>query len=145
MNCGLLGFLRPPSSWYSHSWAKTSKLYIYSKLSVTLQTVFVATEGTYMISKEMLLINWWYPDHYGCLMTADTDTTILPYSQSFPHDLPRMTSLSSTGGWMTSYTTCFARKVIMTSQANTPKRQCRTRLDSSNFPTNTFLGYIGEI
>ena len=47
----------------------------------------------------------------------------LPYSQSYPHDLPRMTSLSSTGGWMTSYTTCFARKVIMTSQPNTPKRQ----------------------
>ena len=51
---------------------------------------------------------------------------ILPYSQSYPHDLPRMTSLSSTGGWMTSYTTCFARKVIMTSQANTPKRQRHT-------------------
>ena len=28
--------------------------------------------------------------------------------------------------WMTSYTTCFARKMIMTSQANTPKRQRRT-------------------
>ena len=45
----------------------------------------------------------------------------LPYSQRYPHDLPRMTSLSPTGGWMISYTTCFTRKVIMTSQANTPK------------------------
>ena len=39
-----------------------------------------------------------------------------------------MTSLSPTGGWMTSYTACFARKVIMTSQANTPKRQRRTAI-----------------
>ena len=38
----------------------------------------------------------------------------LPYSQSYPYDLPRMTSLSSTGGWMISYTTCFARKITMT-------------------------------
>ena len=29
-------------------------------------------------------------------------------------------------GWMTGYTTCFARKVIMKSQTNTPKRQRRT-------------------
>ena len=48
----------------------------------------------------------------------------LPYSQSYQHHLPRMTSLSPTGGWMISYMTCFARKVLMTSQANTTKRQC---------------------
>ena len=36
--------------------------------------------------------------------------------------------------WMTSYTTFFAVYVIMTSKANTPKRQ-RRRLHSSNFPT----------
>ena len=68
---------------------------------------------------------------------------ILPYSQSYPHNLPRMTSLSSTGGWMTSYMTCFARKVIMTSQANTPK-QYIARLDSSNFPKFTSEKYLFE-
>ena len=30
------------------------------------------------------------------------------------------------GGWMISYTTCFAREVIMMSQENTPKCQRRT-------------------
>ena len=42
---------------------------------------------------------------------------------------------------MISYTTCFAPKVIMTSQANMPKRQ-RLRLDSSNFPTFTAEKYL---
>ena len=65
----------------------------------------------------------------------------LPYSQSYPHDLPRMTSLSPTGGWMISSTTWFARKVTMTSQANMPKRQ-RVRLDSSNFSTFTSEKYL---
>ena len=52
-----------------------------------------------------------------------------------------MTSLSSTGGWMTGYTTCFARKVIMTSQANTTNGNV-ARLDSSNFPTFTSEKYL---
>ena len=56
------------------------------------------------------------------------DVLFLQYSQSYPQDFPRMTSLSLTRrGGVISYTTCFARKVIMTSQANTPKRQrCTT-------------------
>ena len=54
-----------------------------------------------------------------------------PYSQSYPHDLPRMTSLSPTGGWMISYTACFVRKVIITSQANGNV----VRLDSTEFLT----------
>ena len=72
--------------------------------------------------------------------------TFLQYSQSYPHDLSRMTSLSSTGGWMTrgwmtSYTSCFTRKVIMTSQASTPKQQLR-RARFSNFSTFTPEKYL---
>ena len=66
---------------------------------------------------------------------------ILQYSQSNPQDLPRMTSLSSTGGWMTSYTACFARKVIMTSHA-TRRNGNVVRLDTSIFPMFTLEKYI---
>ena len=59
-------------------------------------------------------------------------------TETFSHYFPIFTELSTWfaqndqpvihrgGGWMTSYTTCFARKVIMMSQANTPKLQRRT-------------------
>ena len=62
------------------------------------------------------------------------DVLFLQYSQSYPQDFARMTSLSLTRRGMISYTTCFSRKVIMTSQANTPKRQ---RCTIFNFPTLT--------
>ena len=49
------------------------------------------------------------------------DVLFLQYSQSYPQDFPRMTSLSLTrrgggGGWLA--TRPVSRKVIMTSQAN---------------------------
>ena len=43
-------------------------------------------------------------------------------------------------GWMTSYTTCFACKVIMTSQANTPKSY--NLIDYSNFLLLTSEKYL---
>ena len=63
-----------------------------------------------------------------CYVVNKTEDFFLPYSQSFPtrfaqNDQP---VIHRGGGGMTGYTTCFARKVIMTSQANTPKRQRRT-------------------
>ena len=82
----------------------------------------------FVLSGQQMLLIWAIIDSRRWLQWQrfNAETCILQYSQSFPHDLPRMTSLSSTGGWMTSYTTYFPRKVIMTSQANTPKRQRRT-------------------
>ena len=66
---------------------------------------------------------------------------ILPYSQSYPHDLPRMTSLSSTGGgWQ-------ATRPVSRVKWLWRHRQIRRNgnvawLDSSNFPTFTSEKYL---
>ena len=53
------------------------------------------------------------------LFSIFTETkSFLPYSSSYPHRLPKMTSLSSTGR-RTSYTAYFMCKIVMTSQTNT--------------------------
>ena len=62
---------------------------------------------------------------------------ILPYSQSYPHDLPRVTSLSSTGGWMASYTTFLHDIKWLWRHRQTRRYGNVARLNYFNFPTFT--------
>ena len=66
-----------------------------------------------------LLTIWGTPAHD--LLAVGLEP-MFSHIHSYQHDLPRMTNLSPTGG---GYMTRFVRKVIMTSQKNTPKRQRR--------------------
>ena len=68
---------------------------------------------------------------------------ILPYSQSYPHDLPRMTSLPSTGGgWHATWPV--SRVKWLWHHSQTRQNGNVARPDSSNFPTFTSEKYLYE-
>ena len=92
------------------------------------------------LSKFDIRVSWFLSHH----RTIEVDSIILPYSQSFPHDLPRMTSLSPTGGWMTSYTRFISRVKRLWCHRQTRRNGNVVRLDSSNFPTFTSEKYLFE-
>ena len=70
-------------------------------------------------------------DRYGATKMA---FPFLPYSQSYQYNLPRMTSLSSTGGWMTSYMIVVLR--LSPTSPNLSLKPNRLRLIGSKFEIN---------
>ena len=70
------------------------------------------------------------------------ESIILPYSQSYPHDLPRMTSLSSSTGVGWQATRPISRVDWQWRHRKTRRNGNVARLDSSNFPTFTSKKYL---
>ena len=98
-------------------------------------------QPTYVDMSFVLHVLYTVGDFTWNLIRVKSRVAFLPYSQSYPHDLPRMTSLSSTGvGWQATRPVSRIKRLWRYRQ--TRRNGNVARLDSSNFPTFTSKKYL---